>query len=204
MVAELAVDSYPVVVTEVTGKAYRTGEHRFELDSAGGLGTGFVPRHPGGNHRAPHPPSGPGPRAGRPRPADRRCHIRAAQGHRPDRAGCPAACGEGSIRRLYRRGRHAAEPDNHSQRVTTASAPALCAPRRNEHRDAARAAPPTPEQGPAGRRSPRRSGAVARDVEPSYAPVAADSVTARRCPRSTGRPAAPCLSRLSQCSRCLT
>ncbi|MES9511362.1 hypothetical protein ABWJ92_34025 [Streptomyces sp. NPDC000609] len=40
-------------------------------------------------------------------------HIRAAQGHRPDRAGCPAACGEGSIRRLYRRGHHAADPDNH-------------------------------------------------------------------------------------------
>ncbi|SED30145.1 hypothetical protein SAMN05428954_0044 [Streptomyces sp. 2112.3] len=58
---------------------------------------------------APHPPAGPGPRAGRPRPAGR-CHVRAAQGHRPHRAGRPAACGQGSTRRLHHRGRHATEP----------------------------------------------------------------------------------------------
>jgi proline racemase len=32
------------VVTEVEGMAYRTGEHRFELDPRDPLGTGFVLR----------------------------------------------------------------------------------------------------------------------------------------------------------------
>jgi proline racemase len=43
-VEELTVHGYPAVVPEVTGTAYRTGEHRFELDPADGLGTGFVLR----------------------------------------------------------------------------------------------------------------------------------------------------------------
>ncbi|MBC6458620.1 proline racemase family protein [Actinomadura sp. HBU206391] len=41
---ELNVDGRPAVVPEVTGMAYRTGEHRFELDPADDLGTGFVLR----------------------------------------------------------------------------------------------------------------------------------------------------------------
>lgn len=41
---ELTADGYPAVVPEVTGTAYRTGEHRFELDPADGLGIGFVLR----------------------------------------------------------------------------------------------------------------------------------------------------------------
>jgi proline racemase len=32
------------VVTEVSGSAYRTGAHEFELDPADGLGTGFLLR----------------------------------------------------------------------------------------------------------------------------------------------------------------
>ncbi|MCT2548180.1 MULTISPECIES: proline racemase family protein [Streptomyces] len=44
IVAESAVAGHPAVVAEVTGMAYRTGEHRFELDPADGLGTGFVLR----------------------------------------------------------------------------------------------------------------------------------------------------------------
>ncbi|MEU8975801.1 proline racemase family protein [Streptomyces monashensis] len=41
---ELTADGFPGVVPEVTGTAYRTGEHRFELDPADELGTGFVLR----------------------------------------------------------------------------------------------------------------------------------------------------------------
>ncbi|MGW2420645.1 proline racemase family protein [Streptomyces sp. NPDC001709] len=41
---ELTADGYPAVVPEVTGTAYRTGEHRFELDPADDLGSGFVLR----------------------------------------------------------------------------------------------------------------------------------------------------------------
>ncbi|MFG2218479.1 proline racemase family protein [Streptomyces sp. NPDC048685] len=44
IVAESPVVDHPAVVAEVTGMAYRTGEHRFELDPADGLGTGFVLR----------------------------------------------------------------------------------------------------------------------------------------------------------------
>ncbi|MFF3917208.1 proline racemase family protein [Streptomyces sp. NPDC001852] len=44
IVGERAVDGFPAVVPEVTGTAYRTGEHRFELDPADDLGTGFVLR----------------------------------------------------------------------------------------------------------------------------------------------------------------
>ncbi|CQR65572.1 proline racemase family protein [Streptomyces leeuwenhoekii] len=42
--AELTADGYPAVVPEVTGTAYRTGEHRFELDPEDDLGAGFVLR----------------------------------------------------------------------------------------------------------------------------------------------------------------
>ncbi|MEU6251064.1 proline racemase family protein [Streptomyces sp. NPDC047043] len=41
---ELTADGHPAVVPEVTGTAYRTGEHRFELDPTDDLGTGFVLR----------------------------------------------------------------------------------------------------------------------------------------------------------------
>ncbi|MEU2132070.1 proline racemase family protein [Streptomyces sp. NPDC018352] len=44
IVAESAVDGYAAIIPEVTGKAFRTGEHRFELDPADDLGTGFVLR----------------------------------------------------------------------------------------------------------------------------------------------------------------
>jgi proline racemase len=44
IVNELNADGYPAVVPEVTGMAYRTGEHRFEIDPADELGTGFVLR----------------------------------------------------------------------------------------------------------------------------------------------------------------
>ncbi|MFF0745455.1 proline racemase family protein [Streptomyces sp. NPDC004111] len=44
VLAELTADGYPAVVPQVTGTAYRTGEHRFELDPDDGLGTGFVLR----------------------------------------------------------------------------------------------------------------------------------------------------------------
>ncbi|MFE7106837.1 proline racemase family protein [Streptomyces sp. NPDC057575] len=44
VVAESAADGYAAVIPEVTGMAYRTGEHRFDLDPADGLGTGFVLR----------------------------------------------------------------------------------------------------------------------------------------------------------------
>ncbi|MGW7412106.1 proline racemase family protein [Streptomyces sp. NPDC054863] len=41
---ELIADGHRAVVPEVTGTAYRTGEHRFELDPDDDLGTGFVLR----------------------------------------------------------------------------------------------------------------------------------------------------------------
>ncbi|MES9511014.1 proline racemase family protein [Streptomyces sp. NPDC000609] len=42
--SELTADGYPAVVAEVTGTAYRTGEHRFEADPTDDLDTGFVLR----------------------------------------------------------------------------------------------------------------------------------------------------------------
>lgn len=44
IVDEVAVGERPAVIPEVTGMAYRTGEHRFLLDPADLLGTGFVLR----------------------------------------------------------------------------------------------------------------------------------------------------------------
>jgi proline racemase len=44
IVDELTVAGHPAVVPEVTGMAYRTGEHTFDLDPDDGLGTGFVLR----------------------------------------------------------------------------------------------------------------------------------------------------------------
>ncbi|WP_237774493.1 proline racemase family protein [Actinosynnema sp. ALI-1.44] len=44
IVDELTVGGRPAVVPEVTATAYRTGEHRFEIDPADELGTGFVLR----------------------------------------------------------------------------------------------------------------------------------------------------------------
>ncbi|ELS51088.1 proline racemase family protein [Streptomyces viridochromogenes] len=44
IVEELTADGHSAVVPEVTGTAYRTGEHRFELDPHDDLGTGFVLR----------------------------------------------------------------------------------------------------------------------------------------------------------------
>jgi proline racemase/trans-L-3-hydroxyproline dehydratase len=44
IIEELTADGYPAVVPEVTGTAYRTGKHRFELDPTDDLGTGFVLR----------------------------------------------------------------------------------------------------------------------------------------------------------------
>jgi len=41
---EINADGHPAVVPEVTGMAYRTGEHRFEIDPADELGAGFVLR----------------------------------------------------------------------------------------------------------------------------------------------------------------
>jgi len=41
---EIKADGHPAVVPEVTGMAYRTGEHRFEIDPADELGAGFVLR----------------------------------------------------------------------------------------------------------------------------------------------------------------
>lgn len=40
----VTADGHPAVVPEVTGTAYRTGRHHFELDPADELGTGFVLR----------------------------------------------------------------------------------------------------------------------------------------------------------------
>jgi proline racemase/trans-L-3-hydroxyproline dehydratase len=44
IVEHVTVADRPAVIPQVTGTAYRTGEHRFELDPADGLGTGFVLR----------------------------------------------------------------------------------------------------------------------------------------------------------------
>ncbi|WP_228000201.1 proline racemase family protein [Nocardia australiensis] len=44
IVEESTVAGHPAVIPEVTGMAYRTGEHRFEIDPADELGTGFVLR----------------------------------------------------------------------------------------------------------------------------------------------------------------
>lgn len=44
IVAETMVDGRSAVVPEVTGMAYRTGEHHFELDPEDELGSGFVLR----------------------------------------------------------------------------------------------------------------------------------------------------------------
>jgi len=44
IVKGLVADGHSAVVPEVTGMAYRTGEHRFEIDAADELGTGFVLR----------------------------------------------------------------------------------------------------------------------------------------------------------------
>jgi hypothetical protein len=43
-VEELTVAGLPAVVPEVTGTAYRTGTHTFELDQDDELGTGFLLR----------------------------------------------------------------------------------------------------------------------------------------------------------------
>jgi proline racemase len=43
-VERVVVDGRPAVVPEVEGMAYRTGEHRFDLDPEDPLGTGFVLR----------------------------------------------------------------------------------------------------------------------------------------------------------------
>jgi proline racemase len=44
IINELNADGRRAIVPEVTGMAYRTGEHRFEIDPADELGTGFVLR----------------------------------------------------------------------------------------------------------------------------------------------------------------
>ena len=44
IVAETTVEGRPAVVSEVTGMAYRTGEHTFEIDPDDPLGEGFVLR----------------------------------------------------------------------------------------------------------------------------------------------------------------
>jgi len=44
VVADAEVAGTPAVVTEVTGSAFRTGEHRFELDPDDPVGTGFLLR----------------------------------------------------------------------------------------------------------------------------------------------------------------
>ena len=44
IVKGLVTDGHSAIVPEVTGMAYRTGEHRFEIDAADELGTGFVLR----------------------------------------------------------------------------------------------------------------------------------------------------------------
>ena len=44
IVEEVTTDQHPAVIPEVSGMAYRTGQHTFELDPADGLGTGFVLR----------------------------------------------------------------------------------------------------------------------------------------------------------------
>jgi proline racemase len=44
IVGETTVAGRPAVITEVEGQAFRTGEHRFELDPRDPLGTGFLLR----------------------------------------------------------------------------------------------------------------------------------------------------------------
>ena len=44
IVAELTADGRPAVIPEVTGMAYRTGEHTFELHPDDPIGVGFVLR----------------------------------------------------------------------------------------------------------------------------------------------------------------
>ena len=44
IVSEVEADGYRAIIPEVTGMAYRTGEHRFEIDPFDGLGPGFVLR----------------------------------------------------------------------------------------------------------------------------------------------------------------
>ena len=44
MVGETSVAAIPAVVTEVEGRAHRTGRHVFELDPADELGPGFLLR----------------------------------------------------------------------------------------------------------------------------------------------------------------
>jgi proline racemase len=44
VVDRVTAEGRDAVVTEVEGMAYRTGEHRFTLDAADPLGTGFVLR----------------------------------------------------------------------------------------------------------------------------------------------------------------
>jgi proline racemase len=44
VVEDAEVAGYPAVITEVEGSAHRTGEHRFVLEDADELGTGFVLR----------------------------------------------------------------------------------------------------------------------------------------------------------------
>jgi proline racemase len=44
IVAEVTADGRPAVIPEVTGMAYRTGEHNFELDPDDPIGLGFVLR----------------------------------------------------------------------------------------------------------------------------------------------------------------
>lgn len=44
VMAETVADGQPAVVTEVTGQAFRTGEHRFSLDPRDPLGPGFTLR----------------------------------------------------------------------------------------------------------------------------------------------------------------
>ena len=42
--ATAEVAGTPAVITDVEGSAFRTGEHRFELDPRDGIGTGFLLR----------------------------------------------------------------------------------------------------------------------------------------------------------------
>jgi proline racemase len=44
IIEELTADGYPAVIPEVTGMAYRTGRHRFDVDPGDELGVGFVLR----------------------------------------------------------------------------------------------------------------------------------------------------------------
>jgi proline racemase len=44
IIEKLTTAGHPAVLPMVTGMAYRTGEHRFEIDPADELGNGFVLR----------------------------------------------------------------------------------------------------------------------------------------------------------------